>query len=80
MACLFSCVYICVVIVTVPEWIAPPEVFAVSSSSLKVKWNTTEGQGVIARGQITEYRVNLLTEQTHNPYAPRIISQVRHSF
>ncbi|XP_078016774.1 usherin [Epinephelus lanceolatus] len=62
----------------VPEWIAPPEVSALSSTSLKVLWSTAEGQGIIARGQITEYRVNLLTEQTNNPYAPPIISQVLH--
>uniref|UniRef100_A0A3Q4AAY9 Uncharacterized protein n=1 Tax=Mola mola TaxID=94237 RepID=A0A3Q4AAY9_MOLML len=31
----------------VPEFIAPPETSALSSTSLKVKWNSTEGQGVI---------------------------------
>nr|XP_046239587.1 usherin [Scatophagus argus] len=62
----------------VPELIAPPQVSAPSSTSLKVEWSTTEGQGVIARGQITEYRVNLLTEQTNNPHAPPVISQVLH--
>lgn len=62
---------------TVPEFIAPPETSALSSTSLKVKWNSTEGQGVIARGQVTEYRVNLLTKQANNPYAPPLISQVR---
>ncbi|XP_037549573.1 usherin [Nematolebias whitei] len=59
----------------VPEFVAPPDVSALSSSSLKVTWNSTEGQGFIARGQVTEYRVNLLTEQTTNPYAPPVISQ-----
>ncbi|TMS13118.1 Usherin [Larimichthys crocea] len=62
----------------VPELIAPPEVSALSSTSLKVEWNTTEGEGIIARGRVTEYRVNLLTEQTNYPYAPPYISQVLH--
>ncbi|KAM3624776.1 uncharacterized protein V6R79_001428 [Siganus canaliculatus] len=59
-----------------PELIAPPEVSASSSTSLNVAWSSTEGQGVIARGEVTEYRVNLLTERTNNPYAPPLISQV----
>ncbi|XP_029281914.1 LOW QUALITY PROTEIN: usherin [Cottoperca gobio] len=63
----------------VPELMAPPEVSALSSTSLKIVWSSAEGQGVIARGQVTEYRVNLLTEQTNNPYAPPVISQVLHS-
>lgn len=62
---------------TVPEYIAPPETSALSSTSLKVKWNTAEGQGIIARGEVTEYRVNLLTKQANNPYAPPLISQVK---
>ncbi|XP_074481361.1 usherin [Sebastes fasciatus] len=62
----------------VPELMAPPEVSAQSSTSLKVAWSSAEGQGIIARGQVTEYRVNLLTEQTNNPYAPPVISQVLH--
>ncbi|KAM9366692.1 usherin [Symphorus nematophorus] len=62
----------------VPELMAPPEVSALSSTSLKVSWSSAEGQGVIARGQVTEYRVNLLTKQTSNPYAPPLISQVLH--
>ncbi|XP_059204973.1 usherin [Centropristis striata] len=62
----------------VPEFMAPPEVSTLSSTSLKVAWSSTEGQGIIARGQVTEYRVNLLTEQTNNPYAPPVISQVLH--
>lgn len=60
----------------VPEFMAPPEVSALSSTSLKVTWSTAEDHGVIARGQVTDYRVNLLTEQTNNPYAPPVISQV----
>ncbi|KAF7663891.1 hypothetical protein LDENG_00196330 [Lucifuga dentata] len=63
----------------VPELMAPPKVSAVSSTSLKVTWSSTESGGVIARGNITEYRINLLTEQTNNPYAPPVISQVIHS-
>ncbi|XP_075319241.1 usherin [Odontesthes bonariensis] len=62
----------------VPEFMAPPDVFALSSSSLNVTWNSTEGQGFIARGQVTEYRVNILTEQTTNPYAPPVVNQVLH--
>lgn len=59
-----------------PEFIAPPEVSALTSSSLRVEWSTAEGQGVVARGQISEYRVSLVTEQTNNPYAPPLVSQV----
>lgn len=59
-----------------PEFVAPPDVSPMSSTSLKVTWNCTEGHGIIARGQVTEYRVNLLTEQTTNPYAPPVVSQV----
>ncbi len=66
----------CVAMFPVPEFMAPPEVSAVSPTSLKVEWSTIEGQGVIARGQVTEYWVNLLTEQTNNPYAPPLVSQV----
>uniref|UniRef100_A0A3P8RYW1 Usherin n=1 Tax=Amphiprion percula TaxID=161767 RepID=A0A3P8RYW1_AMPPE len=62
----------------VPEFMAPPQVSALSSTSLKVTWSSAEGQGVIARGQVTEYRVNLLTEQTTNPYAPPVVNQVLH--
>ncbi|XP_070762485.1 usherin [Enoplosus armatus] len=62
----------------VPELMAPPEVSALSPTSLKVVWSSAEGQGIIARGQVTEYRVNLLTEQTNNPYAPPLVSQVLH--
>lgn len=62
----------------VPELMAPPEVTAKSSTTMKVSWSSAEGQGVIARGQVAEYRVNLLTEQTNNPYAPPVVSQVSH--
>lgn len=61
----------------VPELIAPPEVSALSPTSLQVKWSSSEGDGLIARGRVTEYRVNLVTEQTNNPYAPPFISRVR---
>uniref|UniRef100_UPI0037E7E888 usherin n=1 Tax=Semicossyphus pulcher TaxID=241346 RepID=UPI0037E7E888 len=62
----------------VPEFIAPPEVSALSPSTLKVAWSSAEGQGIIARGKVTEYRVNLITEQNNNTYAPPLISQVLH--
>ncbi|XP_044201958.1 usherin [Thunnus albacares] len=62
----------------VPEFMAPPEVSALSSTSLKVRWSSAEGDGVIARGPVAEYRVNLLTEQTNNPYAPPVVNQVLH--
>nr|XP_054587843.1 usherin [Nothobranchius furzeri] len=62
----------------VPEFVAPPDVSALSSTSLKVTWNSTEGHGVIAGGQVTEFWVNMLTEQTSNPYAPPVVSQVLH--
>lgn len=67
-------------IFTVPEWIAPPEISALSSTSLRVEWNSSEGHGVVARGQVVEYQVSLLTEQTDNPHAPPLISQVKHYF
>lgn len=68
------------VIFTVPEWISPPEVSALSSTSLRVEWNSSEGHGVVARGHVVEYQVSLLTEQTNNPHAPPLISQVNHYF
>ncbi len=67
----------CVAMFPVPELMAPPEVSALSSTSLKVAWSSAEGEGIVARGPVTEYRVNLLTEQTNNPHAPPVISQVR---
>lgn len=69
--------YLCGHVFPVPELMAPPEVSALSSTSLKVEWSSAEGQGIIARGRVTEYRVNMLTEQTSNPYAPPLINQVR---
>lgn len=68
------------VIFTVPEWIEPPEVSALSSNSLRVGWNSSEGHGVVARGQVVEYQVSLLTEQTNSPHAPPLISQVKHYY
>ncbi|XP_074522167.1 usherin [Halichoeres trimaculatus] len=62
-----------------PEFIAPPQVSPLSPTALKVAWSSTEGQGIIARGQVAEYRVNLITKQSNNPYAPPLISQVLHS-
>ncbi|KAM4602923.1 usherin [Polymixia lowei] len=61
-----------------PELMSPPEVSAVSPSSLKVSWSSAGGHGVIARGKVTEYRVNMLTKQSNNPYAPPVVSQVLH--
>ncbi|CAL8379077.1 unnamed protein product [Arctogadus glacialis] len=61
-----------------PEFISPPKVSAVSSSSLRVSWNSTEGHGVIARGTVWEYRVSRVTEQSGKPYAPPVVSQVLH--
>ncbi|KAG7266037.1 hypothetical protein CRUP_020339 [Coryphaenoides rupestris] len=63
---------------TAPEFVSPPKVSAMSSSSLRVSWNSTEGHGVIARGTVTEYRVNMVTEQSNNPNAPPVFSQVLH--
>ncbi|XP_055085949.1 usherin [Periophthalmus magnuspinnatus] len=60
----------------VPEFIAPPQVTALSASTFRVTWNATEGHGVIARGHVTEYHVNLVTEQSNSPHAPRVINQV----
>lgn len=68
---------VCLPLFAVPELIAPPEVSAMSPTSLMVKWSSTEGRGLIARGQVTEYRVNLVTQQSSNPYAPPFIAQVR---
>nr|XP_057944950.1 usherin isoform X3 [Doryrhamphus excisus] len=64
----------------VPELMPPPEVSALTSTSLQVTWCTTERDGVIARGQVTEFRVNLLTEQTNNTYAPPVFSQILQHF
>ncbi|CAL8404780.1 unnamed protein product, partial [Boreogadus saida] len=61
-----------------PEFVSPPKVSAVSSSSLRVSWNSTEGHGVIARGTVWEYRVSRVTEQSGKPYAPPVVSQVLH--
>ncbi|XP_060897032.1 usherin [Labrus mixtus] len=61
-----------------PEFMAPPEVSALSSNALNVTWSSAEGRGIIARGQVTEYRVNFITKQSNNPYAPPLISQVLH--
>lgn len=83
-SCIIQCVayvlflHVFLPLFAVPELIAPPEVSALSSTSLMVKWSSTEGHGLIARGQVTEYRVNLVTEQSNNPYAPPFITQVRH--
>ncbi|KAK2854220.1 hypothetical protein Q5P01_006881 [Channa striata] len=62
----------------VPEFMAPPEVSALSSSSLQITWSTAEGRGVVARGQVSEYRLNLVSAQTKNSYAPPVVSQVLH--
>ncbi|XP_051920397.1 usherin isoform X1 [Hippocampus zosterae] len=64
----------------VPELMTAPDVTALSSTSLQVTWSTAEGQGVIARGQVVEYHVNLLTVQTNSSYAPPVISQVLQRF
>nr|XP_009291422.1 usherin [Danio rerio] len=61
----------------VPEYMAPPQVSAVSSSSLRVSWETPRDKDV--RGEVTEYRVNLHQEQMSNPYAPPIVTQVLYS-
>ncbi|CAL8351742.1 unnamed protein product [Merluccius merluccius] len=61
-----------------PEFVSPPQVSAVSSSSLRVSWNATEGHGVVARGTVTEYRVNMVMEQSSSPYAPPVFTQVLH--
>ncbi len=59
---------------TVPEYMPSPHVSPVSSSSLRVSWETPQDKDV--RGEVTEYRVNLHQEQMSNPYAPRIVTQV----
>ncbi|XP_056624652.1 usherin [Triplophysa dalaica] len=58
----------------VPEFMTPPQVIPVSSSSLRVSWETPRDKD--ARGEVTEYRINLQKEQENNPYAPPIITQV----
>lgn len=59
---------------TVPEYMPSPHVSPVSSSSLRVSWETPQDKDV--RGEVTEYRVNLHQEQMSNPYAPPIVTQV----
>ncbi|XP_065144388.2 usherin [Paramisgurnus dabryanus] len=61
----------------VPEFMASPQVTAVSSSSLKVSWETPRDKDV--RGEVTEYRVNLQQEQMSSPYVPPIVTQVLYS-
>ncbi|KAJ3593676.1 hypothetical protein NHX12_006010, partial [Muraenolepis orangiensis] len=62
-----------------PELVSPPNVSAVSSSSLRVSWNATEGHGVVARGTVTEHRVNMIMEQSGNPYAPPVLHRTNAS-
>ncbi|MFT7813012.1 usherin [Arapaima gigas] len=57
-----------------PQHMPPPQVSALSSSSLRVTWETPSNKD--ARGIVTMYRVNLHEEQTSNQYAPSIISTV----
>ncbi|RXN19458.1 usherin [Labeo rohita] len=61
----------------VPEYMPSPHVSPVSSSSLRVSWETPQDKDV--RGEVTEYRVNLQEEQMSNPYAPPIVTQVLYS-
>ncbi|XP_016124971.1 usherin [Sinocyclocheilus grahami] len=61
----------------VPEYMPPPHVSPVSSSSLQVSWEMPQDKDV--RGEVTEYRVNLHQEQMSNPYAPPIVTQVLYS-
>ncbi|TRY59648.1 hypothetical protein DNTS_027391, partial [Danionella cerebrum] len=61
----------------VPEYMSPPQVSPVSSSSLRVSWEMPKDKDV--RGEVTEYRVNLHQEQMSNPYAPPIVTQVLYS-
>ncbi|KAL0969312.1 hypothetical protein UPYG_G00225390 [Umbra pygmaea] len=57
-----------------PVSVAAPEVWALSSSSLKVTWRSARSQE--ARGDVTGYRVNLVTEQSASHYAPPVTSQI----
>ncbi|XP_062863133.1 usherin [Trichomycterus rosablanca] len=58
----------------VPEYMSPPQVSPISSSSLLLSWATPREQDI--RGAVTEYRVSLHQEQTSNPYAPPIVTQL----
>ncbi|KAM9466939.1 usherin [Clarias gariepinus] len=58
----------------VPEYMSPPQVSPVSSSSLRVNWETPRVQDV--RGTVTAYRVSLYQEQTSSPYAPPVVTQL----
>ncbi|KAJ8400312.1 hypothetical protein AAFF_G00396950 [Aldrovandia affinis] len=60
-----------------PERMPAPLVSPVSSSSLRISWQTPQDSD--ARGLVTEYRVNIHQEQTSNPFAPSVISQVLYS-
>ncbi|XP_066526697.1 usherin [Hoplias malabaricus] len=57
----------------VPEYMSPPQVSPLSSSSLLVSWGMPRQRDV--RGEVTEFRVNLHQEQTSNPYAPPFLTQ-----
>ncbi|XP_037397596.1 usherin [Pygocentrus nattereri] len=61
----------------VPEYMGPPRVSPVSSSALLVSWETPRDRDV--RGRVTEYRVSLHQEQTSNPYAPPVVTQLLYS-
>ncbi|XP_030630773.1 LOW QUALITY PROTEIN: usherin [Chanos chanos] len=58
----------------VPEYMPPPQVSALSSSSLRVTW--TKPRDTDARGEVTQYKVNIHQEQASNPYAPPVTTQV----
>uniref|UniRef100_A0AAY4ADY9 Usher syndrome type IIa protein homolog n=1 Tax=Denticeps clupeoides TaxID=299321 RepID=A0AAY4ADY9_9TELE len=58
----------------VPEYLPPPQVSPVSSSSLRVTWDTPQDRDI--RGRVTEYKVSVHQQQTSNPFAPPISTQV----
>ncbi|KAF7704133.1 hypothetical protein HF521_021205 [Silurus meridionalis] len=58
----------------VPEYMSPPRVSPVSSSSLRVSWETPRERDV--RGVVTSYRVSLCQERTSNPFTPPIVTQL----
>ncbi|MCJ8737120.1 hypothetical protein PDJAM_G00020270 [Pangasius djambal] len=58
----------------VPEYMSPPQVSPVSSSSLRVSWETPREQDV--RGTVTSYQVSLYQEQSSNPYTPPVVTQL----
>ncbi|KAL2098580.1 hypothetical protein ACEWY4_005060 [Coilia grayii] len=61
----------------VPVYMPPPEVTPLTSTSLRVTWGSPSDRD--ARGNVTEFRVNIHEEQSANPFAPPVLTRVLHT-